>query len=178
MSTRFLPNHADDNRPVVLQPYTPRLDAKLFQLAQEIARDPAEPVLPLWLLRLCRQLLLREGAVVGLMAGPLGGLAATIYSKSAADELYTKAPTPLPAVRVLRRRVLLDEDIHTNKWWNTTDWEVVFQTSWSEKFERLLQAHAKHDCVSTTFAWHEVPLAEATISLVVAALTWRLSAGG
>lgn len=25
MSTRFLPNHADDNRPVVLQPYTPRL---------------------------------------------------------------------------------------------------------------------------------------------------------
>lgn len=176
LSSRFLPNSAEDRRPVLLQPYFPRLDHEFWKLAQRTPATLAKS-LPKWVMRLMRYVCLREGAAATLSAGPWAGASAALHG--GADGPYAKASTPLLGVRVVWRRHTLVQDKHSNKWWNTTAAQVLAQFS-AEDLEKYIPKPGSaggRRCVHAG-AWAEVPVAEAALALLGGALLWKLISQG
>lgn len=168
LSSRFLPI-TDDRRPVWLQPYTPRLDLELWRWAQLPG-----PEVPRWAKRLASAICLRHGASARLSAGPWQGPAAALHDSAKSD--YAKLTPPLLAVRAIWRRRSMTSDVHSNKWWNTTDGNVLKLFEKDELFK--IAKRSKPKCAVAPEFLQDVPLAEALIALLAASLLLKILVQG
>jgi len=169
LSSRFLPV-TDDRRPQWLQPYTPRLDRELWELAQSAGNSK----FPRWAMRLIRGLHLRQGGAARLSAGAWQGASAALHGTGGGD--YAKITPPLVAIRAVWRRRSMVADLHSNKWWNTTDVKVLKQFE-SEELEKNAK-RLKPQCALIPAVLAGTPIAEAALTFVVATLLWKLLVHG
>jgi len=169
LSSRLLPS-TDDRRPVWTQPYTARLDQELWRLSQ---KKSDEKKLPKWTTRLLHQLWQREGMAARLSAGHWQGAAGLIHG--GAESPYAKATKPLLAMRALLKHHTPVQDVHSNKWWNTTSTRLVRQMI-PEELQQFGEKQSKKglSCVQTPAILEDLPIVEALASLILASLLWKL----
>jgi len=168
LSSRFLPA-ADDRRPVWLQPYTPRLDRELWKMAQ--ASGQQRPMkLPKWSMRLISGLSAQQGSAASLSAGPWNGPLSIIHGTGESD--WAKGKDPVLAIRVTWRRKTMVMDVHSNKWWNITDFKVLRQIEAME----LKKASDRYlpQCAATPSFLSQAPLAEGFLAIVIGGVLWKL----
>jgi len=168
LSSRFLPA-ADDRRPVWLQPYTPRLDREFWRMAQ--ASEQQQPVkLPKWSMRVISGLSAQQGSAASLSAGPWNGPMSIIHGTGEND--WAKGKDPVMAMRVTWRRKTMVEDVHSNKWWNITDFKVLKQIEGME-LKKMADRYLPRCAAKPSFL-SQTPLSEGLLAIVIGGILWKL----
>mmetsp|Transcript_68342 Transcript_68342/g.177524 ORF Transcript_68342/g.177524 Transcript_68342/m.177524 type:complete len:667 (-) Transcript_68342:83-2083(-) len=173
LTSHYQPNIKGDSRQKVVQPYTPRLDVELWNLAQ----NQDVKVLPPWVYRVLHGLTFGEGAAAQLLTHPFGGLASQLHTDPKGP--YAKAEKPLHGIRMVWYRRRWENDTHSNSWWSVTDVQVLAQAAPQDlkAYMSRPEMEAMPGCLPAPWLV-ELPLAEGVLTLIVAALLWKLIVQG
>lgn len=176
---RFQPNQRLDNRPVWLQPYTPRLELAMWRLVH----DKAAGVLknwPRWFLLTLDSLVQKKGSTVLLAVGREWQLPFTnakwSWTAEMHEDVYYKAAAPLPQILVVQRWLHFEEDVHSNKWWAAAaPSETVASITPPRLSKELRRAGAAEPACAASPPWaSDLPLSEAVLALFGAVLVSKL----
>jgi len=165
LSSRQLPAAEPAKKPPLVQPYSPRMDFALWQLAQ---RKKKRSKTPAWLVRLTASVAARQGAAAELAAGPFEkGIRSLIYGNF--SDSYATLTPPVPMIRFIRFRHLLMQDVHSEKWFNRTE-----ATNWADFEWDELEPISKQMQACAVRPWASLPIEEALATLLLASFLWRV----
>merc|ERR1712048_475633 len=92
-----------------------------------------------------------------------------------AERTWAKLTPPLLAMRVLWRRHTMIQDVHSNKWWNITASRILKMLQ-PDDLERY-PISPRRRCTAVSFL-AELPVAEALLATLIAALLWKVLVQG
>ncbi|CAE7811804.1 unnamed protein product [Symbiodinium microadriaticum] len=165
LSSRQLPAAEPAKKPPLVQPYSPRMDFALWQLAQRKKKRSKTPV---WLVRLTASVAARQGSAAELAAGPFEkGIKSLIYGNF--SDSYATLTPPVPMIRFIRFRHILMQDLHSEKWFNRTE-----ATNWADFEWDELEPISKQMQACAVRPWASLPIEEALATLLLASFFWRV----